>query len=341
VSSLIDYNFRQVACGHSLTVGLTSSGHVFTFGSTVYGQLGEPRANGKTPVRVEGKLWDSVVEEIACGAHHVAVLTSKSEVYTWGKGKNGRLGHGDVEDKKSPTLVEALKDRQVKSIACGSSFTAAICLHKWGAGSEQPLCASCRQDFSFTKKRHKCYNCGIVVCHTCSSRKCYKALMAPNPNKAYRVCDSCYGKLSQMANHMNVNNKSAFYERPKPDKKMVVFQPQSQHTSHVKIHAKSRKKPDSSLSRVAPTPTELSGKRAPVLLASDDLHSRRDSLRRGSRSVSPFSRKTSPPRSTTPTPTLRGLASPKVIVEDLKKTNEALSKDILRLQMQVIIISSS
>ena len=45
VSSLIDYNFHQLACGHSIKVALTISGHVFTVGSsrsTVHGQLGNP-----------------------------------------------------------------------------------------------------------------------------------------------------------------------------------------------------------------------------------------------------------------------------------------------------------
>ena len=57
------------------------------------------------------------MEEIACGAYHVAVLTSRTEVFTWGKGANGRLGHGDMIDRNLPTLVEALKAKQVKSIA--------------------------------------------------------------------------------------------------------------------------------------------------------------------------------------------------------------------------------
>ena len=53
VSALIDYNFHKIACGHSLTVGLTTSGRVFTMGSTtVYGQLGNPQYDGKVPCLV-------------------------------------------------------------------------------------------------------------------------------------------------------------------------------------------------------------------------------------------------------------------------------------------------
>ena len=72
---LVEPNFLQVACGHSLTMALTTSGHVYTMGSSVNGQLGNPQADGKLPVRVEGKLRNVFVEDIACGAYHVAVLT--------------------------------------------------------------------------------------------------------------------------------------------------------------------------------------------------------------------------------------------------------------------------
>ena len=49
-------------------------------GSPVYGQLGNPQADGKLPTRVDGKLAKSFMEKIACGAYYVAVLTSRSEV---------------------------------------------------------------------------------------------------------------------------------------------------------------------------------------------------------------------------------------------------------------------
>ncbi|KAG8066796.1 hypothetical protein GUJ93_ZPchr0004g39520 [Zizania palustris] len=198
VPSLIDYNFHKAACGHTLTIGLTTSGHIFTVGSSVYGQLGNPNNDGRYPRLVEEKLGGGGVVEVACGSYHVAVLTQNGEVYTWGKGANGRLGHGDIADRKAPTLVEALRDRSVKRVACGSGFTAAICQHKWVSGMEQSQCSSCRQPFGFTRKRHNCYNCGLVHCHSCSSKKALRAALSPNPGKPYRVCDSCYLKLSKV-----------------------------------------------------------------------------------------------------------------------------------------------
>nr|GEX45412.1 PH, RCC1 and FYVE domains-containing protein 1-like [Tanacetum cinerariifolium] len=171
IASLIDYNFHQLACGHNTTVGLTTSGHVFTMGSNSHGQLGNPSADGKTPCMVQDKLVGEFVEEIACGAYHLAVLTTRSEVFTWGKGANGRLGHGDMEDRNTPTLVEAFKDKIVKSVSCGANFTASICIH--------------------------------------NSHKAVKAALAPTPGKPHRVCDSCFIKLKKAAKTGNNNNNKS------------------------------------------------------------------------------------------------------------------------------------
>ncbi|KAL3511138.1 hypothetical protein ACH5RR_030539 [Cinchona calisaya] len=197
VVALDDMCVSQVACGQNLTVALTTGGKVYTMGSSVHGQLGSPSAPGTTPACVEGVIADSFIEEIDCGSHHVAVLTSKMEVYTWGKGSNGQLGHGDNVDRNTPVLVDLLKDKQVKSVVCGSNFTAAICLHKWISSADNSVCSSCRNPFNFRRKRHNCYNCGLVFCKACSSRKSLKASLAPSVNKPHRVCDDCYTKLQK------------------------------------------------------------------------------------------------------------------------------------------------
>ncbi|CAJ1939870.1 unnamed protein product [Sphenostylis stenocarpa] len=195
VTALSTENICQVACGHSLTIALTTSGWVYTMGSNAYGQLGCPASDGKVPTRV--KVADSFVEDIACGSYHVAVLTSKAEVYTWGKGLNGQLGHGDNDHRNKPTLVEFLKDKQVKSVFCGSNFTAVVCLHKWIPSVDHSTCFGCRSPFNFRRKRHNCYNCGLVFCKSCTNKKSLKASLAPSSNKLYRVCDDCYLKLKK------------------------------------------------------------------------------------------------------------------------------------------------
>ncbi|GFZ20639.1 regulator of chromosome condensation (RCC1) family with FYVE zinc finger domain-containing protein [Actinidia rufa] len=361
VAALVEPNFCQVACGHSLTVALTTSGHVYTMGSPVYGQLGNLQTDGKLPTRVEGKLSRSFVEEIACGAYHVAVLTSRTEVYTWGKGANGRLGHGDTDDRSSPTLVEALRDKQVKSIACGTNFTAAICLHKWVSGVDQSMCSRCRLPFTFKRKRHNCYNCGLVFCHSCSSKKSLKASMAPNPNKPYRVCDSCFGKLKKPVGpdassqstvsrrgSLNQGLNELIEKDEKPDSRsrphLARFSSMESFKQGESRSSKRNKKLEFNSSRVSPIPNgssqwgalNISKSFNPVFGSSKKFFSASvPGSRIVSRATSPISRRPSPPRSTTPTPTLGGLTSPKIVVDDTKRTNDSLSQDVTRLRAQV------
>ncbi|CAD5162820.1 unnamed protein product [Musa acuminata subsp. malaccensis] len=299
VAALVEPNFCQVACGHSLTVSLTTSGHVYTMGSAVYGQLGNPQSDGKLPVRVEGKLLKNFVEEISCGAYHVAVLTSRTEVYTWGKGANGRLGHRDTDDRNSPTLVEALKDKQVRNVVCGTNFTAAICIHKWVSGVDQSMCSGCCLPFNFKRKRHNCYNCALVFCHSCSNKKSLRASMAPNPHKPYRVCDNCFIKLSKPLETDSSSHSAA-------SKRGNMIQGFSDMIEEDKLDPRSN-----FFSASVP------------------------GSRIVSRATSPVSRRASPPRSTTPNPTLQGLTSLRTILDGSKSATDSISQEVLKLRAQV------
>ncbi|XP_010547814.1 PREDICTED: X-linked retinitis pigmentosa GTPase regulator isoform X2 [Tarenaya hassleriana] len=191
VTAVETTSFRQVACGQSVTVALSESGRVYITGTA------DPSLEKiiKVPACVVDGIGKSLVEEVTCGLRHIAVLNSKTEVYTWGKGSNGQLGHGDTEDRGIPTLVKALKGKQVKRIVCGSNFTAAICLHKPISCKDSSRCSSCRNPFNYLRKPHNCYNCGSIFCNSCTSKKSLAAAMAPKVQKPFRVCDDCYEKL--------------------------------------------------------------------------------------------------------------------------------------------------
>ncbi|KAG5613815.1 hypothetical protein H5410_013639 [Solanum commersonii] len=361
VSALIDYNFHQLACGHNITVGLTTSGHVFIMGSNAYGQLGNPQADGKAPSLVQDRLVGEFVEEITCGSFHVAVLTSRSEVFTWGKGANGRLGHGDTEDRNCPTLIEALKDRHVKNIACGSNYTASICIHKWVSGADQSVCSGCRQAFGFTRKRHNCYNCGLVHCHACSSKKALKAALAPTPGKPHRVCDSCYMKLKKASE----GNSSLFVKkfnsshRPIENSKLdrgeakisrVLLSPTIEPIKYLEVKSMRPgiKSDNFSIVRASQVPSLLQLKDIafpsslsalqyalkPVVTAPPQLQLQPQSQPQppppssNSRPASPYSRRPSPPRSPAPVFS-RG------VIDSLRKTNDVLHQEVAKLQNQI------
>ncbi|XP_049931728.1 PH, RCC1 and FYVE domains-containing protein 1-like isoform X1 [Nymphaea colorata] len=359
VVALAEFNFSQVACGHRLTVALAASGHVYTMGSTVYGQLGNVQSDGKIPARVEGKLQNGFVEEISCGAYHVTALTSRTEVYTWGKGANGQLGHGDTRDRNAPCLVEALKDKQVKSVVCGSNFTAAICLHKQVSSIDQSMCSGCHLPFNFKRKRHNCYNCGLLFCNACAAKKSVKASMAPNCNKPYRVCGSCFNKLKKnldkfSGSHATISRTGSTYliysgSVEKDDIFGLRSEDQMRLSSaesltHVEgtYSSNGKKKLDLNSTRVSPVPHcgsqwggfTSSGSFNPVFGSAQPFFS---DWVPGSRVVSgetSISRLPSPLRSTTQTTSLVRSSSPKIGACDAR-TDNSLTHEVLQLRVQV------
>ncbi|KAH0868077.1 LOW QUALITY PROTEIN: hypothetical protein HID58_075099 [Brassica napus] len=360
VSSLIDYNFHQIACGHTFTVALTTSGHVFTMGGTSHGQLGNSISGGKLPCLVQDRLVGEFVEEIACGDHHVAVLTSRSEVFTWGKGANGRLGHGDTDDRRTPTLVEALRDRHVKSLSCGSNFTSSICIHKWVSGADQSICSGCRQAFGFTRKRHNCYNCGLVHCHACSSKKALKAALAPTPGKPHRVCDACYSKLKAAeSGYISNGNRTSVATPGRSMDGSVRIDKGTTRSSKVLSTGNNTESGKTSRLGVRPDASSVRASQVPSLQQLKDIAfpasltaiqnalkpavapaavparllvgpmssppPARSSSPLPARSSSPYARRSSPPRTS-------GFS--RSVIDSLKKTNEVMNQEMTKLQSQ-------
>lgn len=53
---------------------------------------------------------------------HFMALTNQYQVYSWGNGDCGRLGHGDNSHKDEPTLIEAFTDKNMINIECGVDY---------------------------------------------------------------------------------------------------------------------------------------------------------------------------------------------------------------------------
>lgn len=53
------------------------------------------------------------IRDIACGSSHSAAITSSGELYSWGLGEYGRLGHGDNTTQLRPKLVSHSVDHFV------------------------------------------------------------------------------------------------------------------------------------------------------------------------------------------------------------------------------------
>ena len=53
-------------------------------------------------------------------------LTGACDLYTWGSGLRGMLGHKDEDNEKLPRVVESLLGRDISMVACGVAHTMAL-----------------------------------------------------------------------------------------------------------------------------------------------------------------------------------------------------------------------
>lgn len=65
--------------------------------------------------------------------------------------------------------------------------------HTWLKDDEVMQCKQCQREFSISRRKHHCRNCGDIFCNSCSSNE----LSLPSYPKPVRVCDVCHNLLLQ------------------------------------------------------------------------------------------------------------------------------------------------
>ncbi|NXJ95289.1 RCCD1 protein, partial [Corythaixoides concolor] len=72
---------------------------------------------------------DLEVSKVSCGSRHTAVITRGGELYTWGWGKYGQLGHGDTASSDQPRRVQYLvaEGLRAEEVVCGP-WTTYVCV---------------------------------------------------------------------------------------------------------------------------------------------------------------------------------------------------------------------
>ncbi|XP_060782433.1 probable E3 ubiquitin-protein ligase HERC6 isoform X2 [Neoarius graeffei] len=124
VRSLVGVPVIQISAGGAHTLALALPAQVFCCGANSVGQLGLNRTDikGRFAVRAVPALKKLGVSSISCGAAHTAVLTKAGEVYTFGEGTHGQLGHNSTNNELLPRKVEGI-DGPAKQVTCGSHHT--------------------------------------------------------------------------------------------------------------------------------------------------------------------------------------------------------------------------
>ncbi|XP_030261753.1 probable E3 ubiquitin-protein ligase HERC6 [Sparus aurata] len=124
VFALTGVAVTQISAGATHTLFLTLPGLVYCCGANKSGQLGVNRVDerGRFNICVVPALRPLGVSFISCGEAHSAVLTKDGEVFTFGEGRYGQLGHNSSADELKPRLVEGL-DGPASQISCGRRHT--------------------------------------------------------------------------------------------------------------------------------------------------------------------------------------------------------------------------
>ena len=112
------------------------SGIVLSWGSGPHGELGlgegRPENHAPRPVKIPALRpfypvpVDRQAREVSCGNKHALLITVDGALFSWGSGRDGRLGHGDYEDRWQPTQVKALSGGCCVTAAAGDAHSIAV-----------------------------------------------------------------------------------------------------------------------------------------------------------------------------------------------------------------------
>ena len=78
------------------------------------------------PVSKDFESETTKFTRIWAGEAHFLALDEGGTLYSWGSGRHGQLGNGDLVSKTSPGPVEPLEGIRIVDAACGASFSVAL-----------------------------------------------------------------------------------------------------------------------------------------------------------------------------------------------------------------------
>ncbi len=124
-------NVAAISAGNYHTLGLTTSGTVWAWGSRAWGALGDGLTSGEvtTPQQVSGI---SGAVAIAAGNFFSLALLSDGTIKAWGANGSGQLGDGTQTNRTTPYTVPNLS--RIVAIAAGHVHSMAVEVDGTGAG---------------------------------------------------------------------------------------------------------------------------------------------------------------------------------------------------------------
>eukprot|EP00898_Chlorokybus_atmophyticus_P004696 jgi/Chlat1/5227/Chrsp33S05078 len=134
----------SVSCGASHTIALLNCDMVCSWGRGEDGQLGHGDPHERSLPATIAALINCKISAVVCGADHtIAISKQRRQVYSWGWGDFGRLGHGNSSDVFIPQPVQLFSGIPISNIVCGDCHCMALTpsgvVYSWGRNQNGQL----------------------------------------------------------------------------------------------------------------------------------------------------------------------------------------------------------
>uniref|UniRef100_A0A672Y8J5 RUN and FYVE domain containing 2 n=1 Tax=Sphaeramia orbicularis TaxID=375764 RepID=A0A672Y8J5_9TELE len=147
----------------------------------------------ETDLKIEREWRQTLQNDLDRERETVAQLSTEALQINGLKKEFHRLQDENVQLK---TICE---DQEQALEELGSKLSESLCLlvfqggQVWLKDKEASHCKLCEKEFSISRRKHHCRNCGEIFCNSCSDNE----LPLPASPKPVRVCDTCHALLLQ------------------------------------------------------------------------------------------------------------------------------------------------
>ena len=181
----------MIAIGDKFMIIQTATGEIWGWGDNANGVLGnasgeETGTNITSPVKIDFPANVTSIT-ISAGTDHVLALGSDGNVYAWGNNASGQLGFdngGAIQI--TPTLVEALKNKNVIAVSAGRYFSLALTdggqIYSFGKNTLLQLGYETAEEFSAAPTLIASLN-GVFITQICAGYD--SAIAIDTDGKAY------------------------------------------------------------------------------------------------------------------------------------------------------------
>lgn len=115
----------QIEAGQYCTFVISSDGSVRACGKGSYGRLGLGDSNNQSTLKKLTFEPHRAIKKVSSSKGsdgHTLAFTSEGEVFSWGDGDYGKLGHGNSSTQKYPKLIQGPLQGKVLNLCSYASF---------------------------------------------------------------------------------------------------------------------------------------------------------------------------------------------------------------------------